>query len=277
MAPRAGEPSQASAPPGGGDGSPLVEVHGVSKYFGPVRALHNVELTVNAGEVVVLAGDNGAGKSTLVKILSGIIAPDDGAIEFAGERVEMKGPRDATALGIQTIYQDLALCDNLDITQNVFLGREHRRSLWRGFQIRRAAMEQETRSALDTLEINIRDTAAPVAALSGGQRQCVAICRAILSDARLILLDEPTAALGVAQRADVLKLIRTLRDQGNGVLVVSHDLADMLEVADRIVVLRLGTTVADRPTPEWTHDLLVSAITGSADVINAHREGGQDA
>jgi D-xylose transport system ATP-binding protein len=244
----------------------LVGVHDVSKFYGAVRALHGVRLEVHAGEVVVLAGDNGAGKSTLVKILSGIIGPDGGYITFDGERVHMHGPRDAAALGIQTIYQDLALCDNMNVTENMFLGRESRRSIWRGFQTQRARMEREASKALETLEVRIPDINAPVGALSGGQRQCVAVCRAILSDARLIMLDEPTAALGVTQRRDVLNLIDRLRSEGHGVLVVSHDLAEMLRIADRIVVLRLGTTVADRRGSDWTHDTLVSAITGSAEL-----------
>jgi D-xylose transport system ATP-binding protein len=250
----------------------LVGVHGVSKFYGAVRALDAVRLEVHGGEVVVLAGDNGAGKSTLVKILSGIEAPDGGYVTFDGGRVDMRGARDASALGIQTIYQDLALCDNLNVTENMFLGREFRRPMWRGFRTQRARMEREARGALDTLEVRIGDINAPVAALSGGQRQCVAVCRAILSDARLIMLDEPTAALGVTQRKDVLKLIGRLRREGHGVLVVSHDLAEMLPIADRIVVLRLGRTVADKRASEWTHDALVSAITGSAEFANGgHR------
>src|ERR1700757_977251 len=216
----------------------LVGVHGVSKFYGAVRALDAVRLEVHGGEVVVLAGDNGAGKSTLVKILSGIEAPDGGYVTFDGGRVDMRGARDASALGIQTIYQDLALCDNLNVTENMFLGR--------GFRTQRARMEREARGALDTLEVRIGDINAPVAALSGGQRQCVAVCRAILSDARLIMLDEPTAALGVTQRKDVLKLIGRLRREGHGVLVVSHDLAEMLPIADRIVGVRLGRTVGDK-------------------------------
>jgi D-xylose transport system ATP-binding protein len=245
-------------------GEPLLEVRGVSKFFGAVRALHDVRLEVRPAEVVALAGDNGAGKSTLVKILSGIISPDGGEISFAGHPIDITDPHDAAALGIQTIYQDLALCDNLNVTENVFLGREHRRPLWRGRRMERARMEKQARIALEALGATIRDMSAPVEALSGGQRQCVAICRAIIGDAKLIILDEPTAALGVTQRRDVLTLIERLRDQGKGVVVVSHDLSEVLRIADRIVVLRLGTTVADRPASEWTPDLLVSAITGSA-------------
>src|SRR6201993_4581603 len=247
----------------------LVGVHGVSKFYGAVRALDAVRLEVHGGEVVVLAGDNGAGKSTLVKILSGIEAPDGGYVTFDGGRVDMRGARDASALGIQTIYQDLALCDNLNVTENMFLGRQFRRPMWRGG---RGQGARGGGGALDTLEVRIGDINAPVAALSGGQRQCVAVCRAILSDARLIMLDEPTAALGVTQRKDVLKLIGRLRREGHGVLVVSHDLAEMLPIADRIVVLRLGRTVADKRASEWTHDALVSAITGSAEFTNGgHR------
>jgi D-xylose transport system ATP-binding protein len=260
-----------SAVPDAATAPALIGVHGVSKFYGAVRALHGVRLEVRAGEVVVLAGDNGAGKSTLVKILSGIETQDAGYLTFQGERVDVRAPRDAAALGIQTIYQDLALCDNLNVTENIFLGREVRRPIWRGFQTRRARMERDARKALETLEVRIRDINAPVDALSGGQRQCVAVCRAILSDARLILLDEPTAALGVSQRKDVLKLIDRLRSEGHGVLVVSHDLAEMLPIADRIVVLRLGTTVADRRASDWTHDALVAAITGSAELATGGR------
>ncbi|BCB74805.1 ATP-binding cassette domain-containing protein [Phytohabitans flavus] len=241
----------------------LLEVRDVAKSYGAVTALKRASFSVRSGEVVALAGDNGAGKSTLIKILSGSISADSGEVRFAGEPVSIGSPNDAARLGIQTVYQDLALCDNLDVVDNIFLGREPRGPWWRGFRVRRPRMERLTADALASVGIRIQRVDVPMGHLSGGQRQCVAVCRAILGDPKVVILDEPTAALGVAQRREVLDLIVRLRDQGRGVILISHDLVDILKVADRIVVLRLGETVADKPGAEWTEHTLVSAITGA--------------
>lgn len=243
--------------------TPILSLSGVGKYYGGITALSGVGFDVREGQVVALAGDNGAGKSTLVKIISGIIAADEGRILFNGEEASLRRPQDAAELGIQTVYQDLALCDNLDTVQNLFLGREIRTGLFRGARLSRPLMEYRAHAALSDLNVKIRDYSVAVGRLSGGQRQSVAIARAVLSKPRVILLDEPTAALGVAQRAEVMALIGRLREQGLGVILVSHDLGDVLEIADRIVVLRLGRKVADRPVTEWTRGSLVAAITGT--------------
>jgi D-xylose transport system ATP-binding protein len=242
---------------------PALELRSVTKHFGGVQALKDVSLAVYAGEVVALVGDNGAGKSTLIKTIAGINVPDSGEIRRDGARVRLTTPQDAMARGIQTVYQDLALCDNLDTVQNLFLGRELRTPLWTGARLRRAEMEQNARRVLADLGVvTLRDLSKPVGALSGGQRQSVAICRSVLSDPRIVLLDEPTAALGVAQRREVLALIERLRDTGHAVVVVSHDLADVESVADRVVVLRLGEKVAEFSRGRYGRDDLVAAITG---------------
>ena len=242
----------------------LLEVVGLAKSYGPVVALRDANLKLHRGEVVALVGDNGAGKSTLIKILSGTIGADSGVIRFDGAPVEIRRPSDAVDLGIQTVYQDLALCDNLDIIDNIFLGREPRGGVLRGYRLKRPEMERVGKEILDSMAIRITHINVPVGALSGGQRQCAAVCRAILGDPRVIVLDEPTAALGVSQTQDVLTLIGRLKAQGRGVIVISHKLPDLLRVADRIVVLRLGETIADRPAADWTEHALVSAITGAA-------------
>jgi D-xylose transport system ATP-binding protein len=242
---------------------PLLQVRALTKSYGAVTALRDAQLTVQPGEVVALTGDNGAGKSTLGKILSGIVAPDSGQIWFEGRQVSIRHPNDATALGIQTVYQDLALCDNLDVVENIFLGREVRRPAWFAFRLARPRMERRARELLESVGARIADMNAPVSSLSGGQRQCAAVCRAILGDPKLVILDEPTAALGVAQKREVLDLISRLRAQKRGVIVVSHDLVEMLKIADRVAVLRLGESVADRKADEWTEHSLVSAITGA--------------
>jgi D-xylose transport system ATP-binding protein len=242
---------------------PLLEVIGTSKYYGAVVALRNANLQLHRGEVVALVGDNGAGKSTLIKILSGTVTPDGGTIRFEGNPVVIRQPSDAATLGIQTVYQDLALCDNLDVIDNIFLGREPRRSLFSGFRLKRPEMERAGTQLLDAMGIRIPRIDVPVGALSGGQRQGTAVCRAVLGDPKVIILDEPTAALGVNQSRDVLLLIGRLKEQGRGVIVISHKIPDLLRVADRIVVLRLGETIADKATSEWTEHLLVSAITGA--------------
>jgi D-xylose transport system ATP-binding protein len=240
----------------------LLELAGISKRFGGIAALTDVSFAVNAREVVALVGDNGAGKSTLVKTISGIHAPDAGEIRVGGEAVHLNGPAAAAHAGIQTVYQDLALCDNLDTVQNLFLGREVTAPWWGGRRLARAAMERRAREVLASLDVRIRELGAPIATLSGGQRQSVAVCRSILADPRLVLLDEPTAALGVAQRRQVLALIERLRDQGRGVIVISHDLADVQHVADRVVVLRLGRKVAELRRDAYSRDDLVAFITG---------------
>ncbi len=242
---------------------PILSLSGIGKHYGGITALSGVSFDVREGQVVALAGDNGAGKSTLVKIISGIIPADEGSILFNGQEVALKRPQDAAELGIQTVYQDLALCDNLDTVQNLFLGRELRSPLLRGAKLSRPLMESRAHAALSDLNVKIRDYGIAVGRLSGGQRQSVAIARAVLSKPRVILLDEPTAALGVAQRAEVMALIARLREQGLGVILVSHDLGDVLDIADRIVVLRLGQKVADRPVAQWTRSSLVAAITGT--------------
>ena len=245
--------------------TPVLQVRGVSKRFGAVQALWGVDLEVDAGEVVGLVGDNGAGKSTLIKIIAGTYQADTGEYLFEGRRVGVHGPRDAQALGIATVYQDLALADNLDVVANLYLGREElvgpRGPL--AF-VNEVPMERRAIDVLRNLAVKIPSVRIQVASLSGGQRQSVAVARAVMWDARVVILDEPTAALGVAQTKQVLDLIRRLRDQGLGVLVISHNLADVFEVVDRIVVLRLGRRVAAFDVKSASHDQVVAAITGAA-------------
>jgi D-xylose transport system ATP-binding protein len=232
----------------------------ISKRYGAVRALDEVSLDLPAGQVVALVGDNGAGKSTLVKILSGVVTADRGSIGLDGAPVRIGHPHDAQRLGIATVHQDLALCENLDVVGNLFLGAErHRWSLLRHIRMERAA-----RDLLASLDVRIRDIRVPVAMLSGGQRQSVAIARALVGEPRVVILDEPTAALGVEQTAQVLNLIRRLRDRGLAVLVISHNLADVRAVSNRIAVLRLGRNAGDFATAESTPEAVVAAITGSA-------------
>jgi D-xylose transport system ATP-binding protein len=236
---------------------------GISKSFGAVRALTDVDFEVYAGEVVALVGDNGAGKSTLIKCLAGVHAADTGTISIDGREVKIHTPTDATRLGVETVYQDLALCDNLDIVQNMFLGREIADVHGYG-ALSELEMEKESLGVLDTLRVTtIQSVRQAVASLSGGQRQSVAISRAVMWKAKIVILDEPTAALGVAQTAQVLELIRQLRDQGLGVVVISHNLHEVFEVADRIVVLRLGRRVATFRHDETTPEEVVGAITGA--------------
>jgi D-xylose transport system ATP-binding protein len=238
----------------------LFSVRGFSKHFGAVAALEDVDFEVEAGEVVALVGDNGAGKSTLIKALSGIQPADEGEAFFDGEPVSLKSPQDASTLGIATVYQDLALSDNLDVVANLFLGREIVTSRIDP-RLDETTMEERSTDLLSTLSVHLRSLRAVAGALSGGQRQSVAIARSLLGDPRVVLLDEPTAALGVAQTAQVLDLIKRLRERGLGVVVISHNLADVFQVADRIVVLRLGRRVGtfDRTASQ---DRVVSAITG---------------
>jgi D-xylose transport system ATP-binding protein len=242
---------------------PLLALAGVSKYFGGVRALHEVDLEIRAGEIVALVGDNGAGKSTLVKIMSGVEAPDAGSLHVDGELLRLDSPRAAAQAGIRTVYQDLSLCDNLDAVQNLFLGQERTAAWWRAKALNRRAMEGQAREVLEGMSVRLRSFTSPVGSMSGGQRQGIAICRALISDPRLVILDEPTAALGVSQRAEVLQLVDRLKQQGRGVLVVSHDMHDVQRVADRIVVLRLGAKVAEFARGSYTATDLVSAMTGA--------------
>ncbi|HEY2716978.1 MAG TPA: ATP-binding cassette domain-containing protein [Solirubrobacterales bacterium] len=248
-------------------GQPLLQLEGISKQFGPVHALDRVDFAVSAGEVVGLVGDNGAGKSTLVKTIAGIHGPDSGTIRFEGETVSIKKPQDATSLGIATVYQDLALADNLDVVANLFLGREEISSgagtVSRSLD--EVRMEHEAGELLSNLAVTIPSLRSEVGMLSGGQRQQVAVARSLLGEPKVVLLDEPTAALGVPQTKQVLALIRRLRERDLGVVVISHNLVDVFAVADRIFVLRLGREAGDFKTSEADEDQIVSAITGLGD------------
>lgn len=241
----------------------LVSISGLTKFYGGVRALSNVSLTLHRGEVVALVGDNGAGKSTLVKLVSGTERADSGEISVDGQLWKAESSRGAAALGIHTVFQDLSLCDNLDAVRNLFLGQEEISGLWTGRRLRRAEMEAETNRILQSLSVKLRSLNLPVGSMSGGQRQGIAIGRALVTQPKLVLLDEPTAALGVTQRAEVLRLIRRLKDQDCGVVVISHDLRDVQEVADRVVVLRLGEKVVEFSRGEYSSQDLVAAITGA--------------
>jgi D-xylose transport system ATP-binding protein len=246
--------------------TPVLSLKGVSKSFGPVQALSDVDFEVQSGEVVALVGDNGAGKSTLVKTIAGIHPPDAGTISFEGEEVSIGGPHDAVELGIATVYQDLALCDNLDVVENLFLGREETGGEGPVAVVRpldEVGMEKQTGELLENLAVTITDVRAEVGTMSGGQRQQVAIARSLLGEPKLVMLDEPTAALGVRQTAQVLELIKRLRERGYGVVVISHNLADVFEVADRIFVLRLGQKAGEFGR-DASQDQVVAAITGAS-------------
>ncbi|QYJ05788.1 ATP-binding cassette domain-containing protein [Nocardioides panacisoli] len=245
----------------------VLSLAGVSKRFGAVQALSDVHLEVRPGEVVALVGDNGAGKSTLVKIICGVHQPDAGSIEVEGTPVRVPGPREAQGMGISTVFQDLSLCDNLDVVANLFLGQE----IGHGALIDEIAMETESQRLLSSLGAKIPAVRIPVAGLSGGQRQTVAIARSLVGDPKVVMLDEPTAALGIAQTTEVLNLVERLRDRGLGVLLISHNMADVQAVADRIMVLRLGRNAAEFRTEEVTSDELVAAITGASDNVVTER------
>jgi D-xylose transport system ATP-binding protein len=245
----------------GAAGEPILSLRGICKRFGAVQALTEVDLDVRQGEVVALVGDNGAGKSTLIKVISGVGPADEGVVRWSGQAVRIERPHDAQALGIATVFQDLALCDNLDVVGNLFLGRE----LVRRGELDEIEMERRTRDLLQTLSVKIPSVRLPVAALSGGQRQSVAIARSLLGAPRVVILDEPTAALGVEQTAHVLDLIERLRERELGVILVSHNLADVRAVSDRVEVLRLGRNAGSFVTREVSHEVLVAAITGAAD------------
>jgi D-xylose transport system ATP-binding protein len=237
---------------------PILALRGVNKSFGPVHVLHDVDLMVRPGEVTALVGDNGAGKSTLVKCIAGIYGADSGEVLFDGEPVQIHNPRDAAALGIEVVYQDLALADNLDIVQNMFLGRERVKN---GL-LDEASMELDARKTLASLSVRtVKSVRTLVASLSGGQRQTVAIAKAVLWNSKVVLLDEPTAALGVAQTRQVLDLVRRLAEQGLGVVLISHNMNDVFEVADRIAVLYLGRMAADVATKDVTNNQVVELIT----------------
>ena len=237
---------------------PLLELRGVYKSFGSVQALTDVDFEVRAGEVMALVGDNGAGKSTLIKCVAGINSIDSGDILFDGKPLTIHGPKDAARLGIEVVYQDLALCDNLDVVQNMYLGREANH-----FQIlEEPPMEARTRETLASLRVTtIKSIRQTVATLSGGQRQSVAVARAVMWNSRLVILDEPTAALGVAQTEQVLALVRRLAEQGLGVVIISHNLHDIFETANRITVLRLGRNVGVYERGKTTQEEVVHAIT----------------
>jgi len=238
---------------------PLLECRGVSKAFGAVQALYEVDFEVRRGEVMALVGDNGAGKSTLIKGVVGIYPFDHGEVYYDGRRVNIHGPRDAAHLGIEVVYQDLALADNLDVVANMFLGRERVQNL---VSLDEASMERESREALDSLSVTtLRSVRQRVAGLSGGQRQAVAVAKSVMWDSNLVILDEPTAALGVAQTRQVLDLVRRLAEKDLGVVVISHNLHDIFEVADRITVLRLGQRVALFERGQATQQDVVHAIT----------------
>jgi len=245
---------------------PVLSLRGVSKGFGAVQALTDIHLDVYPGEVVALVGDNGAGKSTLVKILAGVHPQDTGTIEFDGQAVNIPTPAASRELGIATVFQDLALCDNLDVVSNLFLGREITHGT-----LDEEEMEQRSWTLLRQLSARIPSVRIAVASLSGGQRQTVAIARSLIGDPRVVILDEPTAALGVAQTAEVLNLIERLRERGLGVILISHNMADVQAVADRVAVLRLGRNNGDFRVPEVSYEEIISAITGATDNVVVRR------
>jgi D-xylose transport system ATP-binding protein len=239
--------------------TPLLELRGISKSYGSVQALTDVDFEVRHGEVMALVGDNGAGKTTLIKCVAGIHGFDSGEIFFEGDPVTIHGPKDAGKLGIEVVYQDLALCDNLDVVQNMYLGREEHDWLWR---LKEPPMEQHTTETLKGLAVTtIRSIRQPVASLSGGQRQSVAVAKAVQWNSKLVILDEPTAALGVAQTRQVLDLVKRLAEQGLAVVLISHNLHDIFEVATRITVLRLGRDVGIYERAATTQQEVVHAIT----------------
>ncbi|MEV4837162.1 ATP-binding cassette domain-containing protein [Nonomuraea sp. NPDC049486] len=244
----------------------VLSLRGISKTFGAVAALTDIELDVAPHQVVAVVGDNGAGKSTLVKILSGVHPPDSGTITFAGREVDIPNPAAAHKLGIATVFQDLALCENLNVIQNLFLGQEIR-----PLRLNDVAMETRSWELLRQLSAKIPSVRVPVAALSGGQRQTVAIARSLLGDPKIIILDEPTAALGVAQTAEVLNLVERLRENGLGVIMISHNMADVKAVADKVAVLRLGRNNGVFDVGDVSAEDIIAAITGATDNAVARR------
>jgi len=245
-------------PAAAADTAPLLSLRGIDKSFGAIQVLHGVDLDVHPGQVTALVGDNGAGKSTLVKCIAGIYTIDGGDYIAAGQKVHVTGPKDTARLGVEVVYQDLALCDNLDIVQNMFLGREKKS----GLLLDEASMEELARQTLASLSVRtVRSVRQLVASLSGGQRQTVAIAKAVLWNSKVVLLDEPTAALGVAQTRQVLDLVRRLADNGLGVVLISHNLNDVFEVADSITALYLGRVAATVRTRDVTSSQVVELIT----------------
>jgi D-xylose transport system ATP-binding protein len=265
--------SQATAtpPPATRTETAILSLRGITKTFGAVAALTDVDLDVAAGQVVAIVGDNGAGKSTLVKVLSGVHAADSGTISFEGQEVHIVTPADAQRLGIATVYQDLALCENLNVVENLFLGQELRRK-----RLDEVSMEVRSWELLRELSAKIPTVRIPVASLSGGQRQTVAIARSLLGDPKIVILDEPTAALGVAQTAEVLNLLERLRERGHGVIMISHNMADVKAVADTVVVLRLGRNNGVFKVGDVSQEEIVAAITGASDNVVAQRAARRD-
>ncbi|MDB5523743.1 MAG: transporter ATP-binding protein [Rhizobium sp.] len=243
--------------------TPLLEVRNLSRYFGAVRALDDCSMVVRPGEVVALAGDNGAGKTTMIKAISGVYPPTSGEILIEGQQVHFGSPQEARALGIETIYQDLALADNLTIGANIFLGREPMRKAY-GFLpvLDRKAMAKAAAETMAMLDFHVKRLDAPVSNFSGGQRQAVAIGRAVYWNAKILIMDEPTAALGVPEQRKVISLIKSLKAQGRGVIFISHNLQDIFAVSDRIVVLRRGIVAGERMIAETTHDEIVRLMIG---------------
>jgi D-xylose transport system ATP-binding protein len=254
--------------------TPLLELRGVSKAFGAVQALYRVDFEVRRGEVMALVGDNGAGKSTLIKSVVGIYPFDEGEVRYEGKHVNIHGPRDAAKLGIEVVYQDLALADNLDVVANMFLGRERTHG---GIVLDESSMERSSRETLDSLSVTtLRSVRQTVAGLSGGQRQAVAVAKSVMWDSRLVILDEPTAALGVAQTRQVLDLVRRLAERDLAVVLITHNLHDVFEAADRITVLRLGQRVAQLERSQTTQQEIVHAITaGTLDHVPGMEEPGR--
>jgi D-xylose transport system ATP-binding protein len=242
-------------------GRPLLRLAGIGKNFGPVRALHGIDLDIPVGQVTAILGDNGAGKTTLIKCISGIWQPDHGEIFWLGKQVRLHTPKDATDLGIATVYQDLALADNLDIVQNMFLGKE----IVKHWQLDEINMELTAKKTLQDLKVvSVRSIRQPVGSLSGGQRQAVAVAKAIMREAKLVIMDEPTAALGVTQTRIVLDLIKRLAGQGIAVIVISHNLTDVMSVADRVAVLYLGSLAAVGPKDQFDTQSVVDLMTTGA-------------
>lgn len=248
-----------TSPPPAPTQTAVLSLRGISKRFGAVQALTNIDFDVRPGEVVALVGDNGAGKSTLVKTIAGVYTPDQGTMEFDGRPASVSSPAEAQRLGIATVFQDLALCDNLDVVGNLFLGRE----LHQGRALDEVTMEKESWRLLRQLSARIPSVRIPVASLSGGQRQTVAIARSLLGDPKVVMLDEPTAALGVAQTAEVLNLVERLRENGHGVILISHNMSDVMAVADRVTVLRLGRNNGTFDVSQTSVQEIIAAITGA--------------
>lgn len=243
--------------------APILEMRGISKRFGAVQALQDVRFDVRPGEVMALVGDNGAGKSTLIKVIAGIYPADEGVVRWQGKEVTVRSPHDATRLGIATVYQDLALCDNLDVVANLFLGYELASPGGPLGVLDELSMERRAIEVLRKLSVKIPSVRIPIASLSGGQRQSVAVARSVMRDNKVVLLDEPTAALGVAQTREVLDLIKRLREQGLGVVLISHNMSNVFEVSDRITVLRLGRWVGTYEAKEVSREKLIGIMTGA--------------